>query len=123
HFWIAGKRHHIYTTLGLNANLTKLNSASNQLIENTSRSLFDAGFGNDLDYKLFNTYLGLEYKLLYKKLTTTFGLQLNNYNLHNRQIADNRTFNKWFLEPSLTSVYEFNKSESLNFNYSLSNDF
>ncbi len=123
HFWIAGKRHHIYTTLGLNANLTKLHSASNQLIENTSRSLFDAGFGNDLDYKLFNTYLGLEYKLLYKKLTTTFGLQLNNYNLHNKQITDNRTFNKWFLEPTVTAVYDFNKSESLNFNYNLSNDF
>lgn len=123
HYWIAARNHHFYTTLGYDFTQTNL-SISNHLSDNESwQSLYNQGFDNQLLYELYNPYVGLEYKFLYKKFTSTIGLFANIYQLDNQYPDKNHRFTTTQLEPEINLEYEFNRSESLKFTYRLNNQF
>ncbi len=124
HYWIINNFNHLYTVFGNNFAKSRYTSAEKQLVSNGTVNDFTSfGFSNDVDYKLNDVYVGLEYKFKIGKLTSKPGVYLHNYDLATQQ--ENKTFatNKTFLQPQLLVEYEFNQSESLVFNYKLSNTF
>lgn len=123
HYWIAGRNHHIYTTLGYNGTYTNLSTSNNYLNDNQWNSLYDTGFGNRLNYRLNNPFAGIEYKYLYKKFTSTLGVFAHYYHLQNTYPTEKRDFSTAQIEPEVKLEYDFNKSESLRFNYSLNNNY
>ena len=123
HYWIAGRKHHIYTTLGYNGTYTNLNTANEYLHDGSWNNLNDFGFGNELNYALNNPFLGIEYKFLYKKFTSIIGVFTHHYQLQNTYPNETYTFSKNTIEPEAKLEYEFNKSESIVFNYSLKNNY
>jgi hypothetical protein len=124
HYWIVNNFNHIYTNVGNNFGTSTFNTQEKQFLTDSSINNFNsANFGNDINYRLNDAYVGIEYKFKIGKWTNKPGLYLHQYHLKTEQQNANFIVNKTLLEPQFTSDYEFNKSESLVFNYRLANTF
>ena len=124
HYWILDNFNHLYTIVGNNYDNSSLITQEKQLLSNGVINNFDtAGFGNNTNYNLNDAYLGLEYKFKIGELTTKPGLYMHWYQLKTTQFTNQNAINKTLLQPQFNTEYEFNKSESLVFNYKLTNTF
>lgn len=124
HYWIINNFNHLYTNVGNNFINSNFETTEKQLLTNGIVNNFDfAGFGNNVKYKLNDAYMGLEYKFKIGKWTNKPGLFLHWYHLNTNQNLKDFTISKTLFQPQFNSEYEFNKSESLNFNYKLANTF
>ncbi|NHN26358.1 hypothetical protein FIA58_011770 [Flavobacterium jejuense] len=124
HYWILNNYNHLYTNVGNNFGTTSLQINEQQFLTDGTINDFAAnGFGNDVNYLLNDFYVGFEYKFKIGKWINKPGIYTHFYHLKTKQIANDYTINKTYIEPQWNSEYEFNQSESLNFSYKLSNDF
>lgn len=124
HYWILNNYNHLYTNVGNNFGTTQLNISEKQFLTDGSVNDFAAnGFGNDLDYVLNDFYVGFEYKFKIGKWINKPAIYTHFYHLKTKQIASDYSLDRTYFEPQFNSEYEFNQSESLKFNYKLSNDF
>jgi hypothetical protein len=113
----------LYAIIGNNYGNSKLFTSENQYLTNGTVNDFTTnGFGNDIDYKLNDSYFGLEYKFKIGKWTNKPALYVHWYNLITNQFnAENKVSKN--LQPQFNSKYEFSQSETLEFNLKLSNTF
>ncbi|SHL53693.1 TonB-dependent receptor [Flavobacterium saccharophilum] len=124
HYWIINNTNHLYTNIGNNFEKSNFNTSEKQILTDGSINDFAiAGFGNAINYRLNDAYIGLEYKFKIGKWVNKPGLYLHWYDLNTSQIDGNYSVSKTLLQPQWNSDYEFNKSESLNFTYKLENQF
>jgi hypothetical protein len=124
HYWIVNNFNHIYTNVGNNFGTSNFLTNEKQILTDGSINNFNtAGFGNDIKYRLNDAYVGIEYKFKIGKWTNKPGIYLHQYNLKTEQENNDFIVNKTLLQPQFTSDYEFNKSETLAFNYRLANTF
>ena len=124
HYWIINNFNHLYTNVGNNYGKSDFSTSEKQLLTNgTINDFASAGFGNDINYQLNDAYIGLEYKFKIGIWTNKPGLYFHWYDLKTQQFDANYRLSKTLFQPQFTSELEFNKSESLEFNYRLENDF
>jgi hypothetical protein len=124
HYWIVNNFNHLYTNLGNNYVASSIKTSEKQILTNGNINDFStAGFGNNIDYKLNDAYIGLEYKFKIGKWTNKPGVYFHLYHLTTNQVSGNYTLSKSLFQPQFNSEYEFNKSESLKFAYKLANTF
>jgi hypothetical protein len=98
----------LYAIIGNNYGNSKLFTSENQYLTNGTVNDFTTnGFGNDIDYKLNDSYFGLEYKFKIGKWTNKPALYFHWYNLITNQFnAENKSV-KNLLQPQFNSKYEF----------------
>ena len=124
HYWTINNFNHLYTNIGNNFGNTRFETSERQFLSDGNTNDFAvSGFGNNVKYKLNDMYFGLEYKFKIGKWTNKPGLYYHFYNLKTNQNNENFTVRKALFQPQFNSDYEFNKSETLNFTYKLSNTF
>lgn len=124
HYWIFNNYNHLYTNVGNNFGNSKFETSEKQLLTNgTINDFSTAGFGNNVDYKLNDAYVGFEYKFKIGRWVNKPGLYFHRYDLKANQLDADYSLSKTLLQPQFTSEFEFNKSESLHLNYKLQNDF
>lgn len=124
HYWILNNFNHIYTNVGNNFINSNFETSEKQLLTNgTVNNFASAGFGNNVKYQLNDAYIGFEYKFKIGKWTNKPGIYLHWYHLNTVQNLTDFTISKTLFQPQFNSDYEFNKSETLTFNYKLSNTF
>lgn len=124
HYWTINDFNHLYTNIGNNYENSSFKTNEKQLLTNGIINNFaSGGFGNDVKYQLNDAYVGLEYKFRIGKWTNKPALNLHWYHLVTNQITGNYSLSKTLFQPQWNSDYEFNKSETLNFTYKLSNNF
>ena len=124
HYWIVNDFNHLYAIIGNNYGNSKLFTSENQYLTNGTVNDFKTnGFGNDIDYKLNDSYFGLEYKFKIGKWTNKPAIYVHWYNLITNQFNAENKVSKKLLQPQFNSKYEFSQSETLEFNYKLSNTF
>ncbi|MDR7208127.1 carboxypeptidase-like regulatory domain-containing protein [Flavobacterium piscis] len=124
HYWIINNSNHLYTNVGNNYESLDFKTSEKQILTDGSINDFaSAGFGNDIKYKLNDTYIGLEYKFRIGKWINKSGLYLHWYHLNAIQNNVNYEVSKTLFQPQWNSDYEFNKSETLSFTYKLENQF
>ena len=124
HYWIINNFNHLYTHIGNNYGTSDFSTSEKQLLaDGTINDFAKAGFGNNVDYRLNDAYIGLEYKFKIGIWTNKPGLYFHWYDLKTQQLDANYRLSKTLFQPQWTSELEFNKSESLVFNYKLANDF
>ena len=124
HYWIINNFNHLYTVLGNNLGNANFQTSEKQIVTDGSVNDFaTAGFGNDVDYLLNDAYVGMEYKFKMGKWTNKPGLYFHWFQLKTQQIDGDYSLSKTLFQPQWNSEFEFNKSESLNFNYRLENSF
>lgn len=124
HYWIVNNFNHIYFLAGNNLGTTKLQTQEQQNLSNgTVNNFASADFGNDLDYRLNDAFVGVEYKFKIGNWTNKPGVYAHYYSLNNQQQDSETTLNKFLIQPQWDSEYEFNKSETLKATYRLTNRF
>ncbi|MFH6995228.1 carboxypeptidase-like regulatory domain-containing protein [Flavobacterium sp. FlaQc-48] len=124
YYWIINNSNHLYAHIGNNHESSNFKTSEKQILTDGSINDFaDAGFGNNIKYKLNDAYVGLEYKFKIGKWVNKPGLYLHWYQLNTNQNTGNNTVSKTLFQPQWNSDYEFNKSETLNFTYKLENKF
>jgi len=125
HYWVLNNYNHIYSVIGNNNINTHFVTAEKQLLTNGTVNNFadNANFGNNLHYNLNDAYAGIEYKFKIGKLLNRPGIYLHWYRLDTQQPDNNYRISKTLFQPQWNTEYEFNKSESLRFNYRLANNF
>ena len=123
HFWEINNSNHIYTSVGnkfLNEDF--LSDDSQTLDDGTTNNFSSDEFGNDLNFKLNDLFLGVHYKFRAGIFTVKQGAYLHNYNwkLNNQTNLDK---NKWVVLPDFLAKIEFNKSKKVQLNYNLKTSF
>ena len=120
HYWVINNANHLYTIFGNNNGRSQLFTSEKQLLNtNGSNSFSTGGFGNDINYQLNDAYIGLEYKFRIGIWTNKPALYSHWYAMQTEQASGRRVVEKQVWLPQWTSEFEFNKSETLNFNYKL----
>jgi len=120
HYWVLNNANHLYTIFGNNYGYSKLFTSEKQVLTTNIINNFSAvGFGNDINYQLNDTYIGLEYKFKIGKWTNKPALYSHWYTMQTEQASGNRVVEKQVWLPQWNSEFEFNKSEILSFNYKL----
>ena len=124
HYWIINDFNHLYTNVGNNYGSSSFSTSEKQLLTDGSINDFAiAGFGNDVQYRLNDAYVGFEYKFRIGKWTNKPGLYGHYYDMRTQQQQNSSTLSKILFQPQWDSDYEFNKSETLSFTYKLENGF
>ena len=124
HYWIINNSNHLYTNIGNNFESSGFKTTEQQIMtDGTINDFASSGFGNDINYKLNDAYVGLEYKFRIGKWVNKPGLYLHWYHLNTIQNNVNYEVSKKLFQPRWNSDYEFNKSEILSFTYKLENQF
>lgn len=125
HYWVLNNTNHIYPAFGVNFSDQQYSTFDAQLLDSGEINSFrDAGFNNDLDYRLVDTYLGFQYKVKFGDLILKPGVFYHHYlwnvTQFNKQIT-NQT--KIVVLPEFEGDYEINSSEKLKLKYSLNSNF
>lgn len=124
HYWVINNFNHLYTVVGNNYGYSTFKTSEKQLLSNGAINDFaSAGFGNDTQYQLNDSYLGVEYKFKIGKWTNKPGIYFHVYNLKTSQLVLENNLTKSLFQPQLNSDFDFNNSEKLSFNYKLANSF
>lgn len=125
HYWVLNNNNHIYPALGINFTDQKFGSLDRQLLDTGEINSFqDAGFNNDLHFKLFDQYFGFQYKVKIGNLILKPGLFYHYYvwnaSQFNNSIVNNT---KAVLLPEFEGNFELNKSEKFKLKYALNSSF
>ncbi|MHA7829719.1 MAG: carboxypeptidase-like regulatory domain-containing protein [Flagellimonas sp.] len=117
-YWVLNNFNHIYTTFGTNLRFDDFTSGEIQQLTNGSVNDFsENGFGNQIDYRFNDTFLGLEYKFLAGIFTVKSGLFYHNYIWDNNQEGLSVNNSTQVLLPAFDAEAEFNSSEKIRFRY------
>lgn len=124
HYWVLHRYHHIYPQIGAQYINQSYLSNDFQLIENTINEFANAGFNNDIDFKLLDSYSGFQYKAKAGDFIFKPGLFLHHYSWTVDQIDDQLIDDdKALLLPQLSVDWEISSSHKLNLRYNLNSRF
>lgn len=123
HFWEINNSNHIYTTLGNKFLNEDFNTDDSQILDDgTINNFATGGFGNDVNFKLNDLFLGVHYKFRTGIFTVKQGFEAHNYSW-SFQNQTNLDKNKWVVLPDFLAKIEFNKSKKITINYNLKTSF
>lgn len=115
-----------------NINVTLGNTYSHQTFDSSIYQVLDDGSVNDLNnpantndvtYNFNDAFLGLHYKLLSGKFTFTPGVSFHSYDMTNTQLGSKFNMNFFRILPDFLAIYQIKKSETLTYNFGLTNNF
>jgi CarboxypepD_reg-like domain len=115
-----------------NINVTLGNTYSHQTFDSSIYQVLDDSSVNDLDnpantnnvtYNFNDAFLGLHYKILSGKFTFTPGVSFHSYDMTNTQLGSKFNMNFFRVLPDFLAIYQIKKSETLTYNFGLTNSF
>lgn len=125
HYWVLNNLNHLYPIAGVNYLDQQYGTLDYQELDNGSINHFkESGFNNGLDFRLLDTYAGLEFKMKRGDLILKPALTYHLFDWQVRQFEEeivNKS--KGALLPALMAKYEINSSENLTFKYNLRSNF
>lgn len=124
YYYMVTPKSNINITLGNTYSYQNFNSHIFQILDNGGRNdLNDPSNNNDVNYNFNDTFLGFHYKILAGKFTLTPGVSLHSYKMTNTQSGTDYSQNFIKVLPDFFALYQIKKSETLTYNFSLTNDF
>ncbi|MEP7094874.1 MAG: TonB-dependent receptor, partial [Flavobacterium sp.] len=124
YYYMVTPKSNINITLGNTYSHQNFNSHIFQILNNGDKNdLNDPSNNNDVNYNFNDTFLGFHYKILAGKFTLTPGVSLHTYSMTNTQLGTDYSQNFVKVLPDFFALYQIKKSETLTYNFSLTNDF
>ena len=124
YYYMVTPKSNINITLGNTYSYQNFNSHIFQMLDNGAKNdLNDPKNNNNVNYNFNDTFLGFHYKILGGKFTLTPGVSLHSYTMTNTQLGADYSQNFIKVLPDFFALYQIKKSETLTYNFSLSNDF
>lgn len=125
HYWVLNNTNHIYPVVGVDFSDQHYSTLDAQLLDSGEINSFrDAGFNNDLDYRLVDSFFGFQYKAKFGDLILKPGVFYHHYLWNVTQFKERIVNNtKAVFLPEFEGEYEINSSEKLRLKYSLNSAF
>ncbi|WP_079716837.1 carboxypeptidase regulatory-like domain-containing protein [Parapedobacter luteus] len=124
HYWVINSRHQLHSNIGNNFARVDLLTSERQLLSDGSVNSFaEAGFGNDVLYRLNDAFVGLDYKFITGPVSNTASLYGHWYALSTAQTDGNHRLSRFLPEPTWKSEYEIRENERIVFDYQYANSF
>ena len=124
YYYVLTPKANLNFTLGNSYAYQSLNSSIFQRLDNgIINNLTAAENNNDVSYRFNDLNLGFHLKWLTGKFTFTPGITLHRFDLTNSQLSINTQQRATRLLPDFQMIYQIKKSESLTYNYALTNNF
>ncbi|MEP6932184.1 MAG: carboxypeptidase-like regulatory domain-containing protein [Flavobacterium sp.] len=124
YYYMVTPKSNINITLGNTYSYQDFNSHIFQMLDNGDKNdLNDSENNNQVKYNFDDVFLGFHYKILTGKFTLTPGVSVHSYGMKNTQLGTDYSQNFIKVLPDFFALYQIKKSESLTYNFSLSNDF
>lgn len=124
YYYMVTPKSNINITLGNTYSYQNFNSHIFQILDNGDKNdLNDLTNNNQVKYNFDDVFLGFHYKILTGKFTLTPGVSVHSYAMTNTQLGTDYSQNFVKVLPDFFALYQIKKSETLTYNFSLSNDF
>ena len=124
YYYMLTPKSNINLTLGNTYSYQNFDSSIFQLLNNgTQNNLTDPTTINDVNYAFNDVFLGVHYKFLLGKFTFNPGFSVHQFNMNDEQLgtSNKQSFN--IILPDVHALWQIKKSETLTYNYSLTNNF
>lgn len=124
YYYMVTSKSNINLTLGNTYSYQNFNSSIFQILDDGSQNNLSAvENSNDVNYSFNDVFLGVHYKFLLGKFTFNPGFSVHQYNMNDEQLgtSNKQSFNR--ILPDVYALWQIKKSETLTYNYSLSNNF
>jgi hypothetical protein len=124
YYYMLTKKSNINVTFGNTYSYQNFNSNLFQILDNGVRNSLSAQENNNrTTFSFVDTYLGLHYRLLTGKFTITPGVTAHTYNTNVGQLGSE--FQQTFQQvlPDFNVIYQFKRSETLSYDFRISNNF
>lgn len=124
YYYMVTPKSNINVTIGNTYSYQNFNSNMFQILDNgTQNNLTDNTNLNDVNYAFNDAFVGLHYKFLTGKFTFNPGVSLHQFNTNDSQLdsSNKMSFNK--VLPDFYALWQMKKSQSLTYNFSLTNNF
>ena len=124
YYYMVTSKSNINVTIGNTYSYQNFNSSMFQILDNgTQNNLTDSSNTNDVDYAFNDAFVGLHYKMLFGKFTLNPGVSLHQFNTNDTQLnsSNKMSFNR--VLPDFYALWQMKKSQSLTYNFSLTNNF
>ncbi|WP_409415432.1 carboxypeptidase-like regulatory domain-containing protein [Flavobacterium sp. PS2] len=124
YYYMVTPKSNINVTIGNTYSHQNFNSHIFQILDDgTTNDLNAAENNNQVNYNFNDVFLGLHYKILAGKFTFTPGVSVHSYKMENNQLGSGYSQNFFRVLPDLFALYQIKKSETLTYDFSLSNNF
>jgi len=124
YYYMLTPKSNINLTLGNTYSYQNFDSSIFQILQDgTQNNLTDSSEINNVNYSFNDVFLGVHYKFLLGKFTLTPGFSVHQYNMNDEQLgtSNKQSFNR--ILPDVYALWQIKKSETLTYNYSLTNNF
>lgn len=124
YYYMLTPKSNINITLGNTYSHQNFDSSIYQILDNQSvNNLTDVTNSNDVTYNFNDAFIGLHYKVLKGKFTFTPGVSLHTFSLNNQQLGTDYKQSFTRVLPDFYALYQIKKSESLTYNFAITNNF
>lgn len=124
YYYMVTPKSNFNITLGNTYSYQNFNSHIFQILDNGNvNDLNTTENNNDVDYSFDDVFLGFHYKILTGKFTLTPGFSVHSYSMKNVQSGTDYSQSFTKILPDFFALYQIKKSETLTYNFSLTNDF
>ena len=124
YYYMVTPKSNINVTLGNTYSYQNFNSSIYQILDNgTTNNLTAPENNNQVTYKFNDVFLGLHYKFMTGKFTFNPGFTIHQFNTADTQLNSSHkmSFNRFL--PDVYALWQIKKSQTLTYNYSMSNSF
>ena len=124
YYYMVTPKSNINVTIGNTYSYQNFNSNMFQTLDNgTQNNLSDSKNTNQVNYVFNDAFVGLHYKMLIGKFTFNPGVTLHQFNTSDTQLnsVNNMSFNR--VLPDFFALWQMKKSQTLSYNFSLTNNF
>ena len=124
YYYMVTPKSNINVTLGNTYSYQNFNSNIFQILDNgTQNNLTNSSNTNDVNYAFNDAFIGLHYKMLLGKFTFNTGVSVHQFNTADTQLnsSNKMSFNR--VLPDFYALWQMKKSQSLTYNFSLTNNF
>ncbi len=123
YYYMLTPKSNINVTFGNTYSYQTFDSSIFQTLDNQDETLLNPNTKNNVSYTFKDAFLGLHYKFLSGKFTFTPGFSLHAYDTNNEQSTGSFRRNFIKMLPDFYALYQIKKSETLTYNFSITNDF
>ncbi|MFD2908210.1 carboxypeptidase regulatory-like domain-containing protein [Flavobacterium ardleyense] len=124
YYYMVTPKSNINLTLGNTYSYQNFDSSIFQMLDNgTQNDLTSVENSNNVDYAFNDVFLGVHYKFLKGKFTFNPGFSVHQYNMIDGQLGTSNKKSFTRILPDVYALWQIKKSQTLTYNYSLTNNF
>ncbi len=124
YYYLLNNKSNLNFTLGTTLSSQKFESNLSQVLEDgTIVDFEEENLNNDVDFYFSDIFLGIHYKLVKGILTFNPGVSIHKYKVEDKQLGTTDTDELTKFLPDLYARLQFNSSQNLRFNYSITTQF